>query len=117
MNKNDPNYLSHEYYKNLVAYLDAKRILKSLINIQKQEEDKQYIKYRFTSNEKISSEDAKRKASVDDEVLKYDEQIKEAEKVVDKHFSLVEGLTWKKDLLLDANATRRKEMEFVKIET
>ena len=33
MNKNDPNYLSHEYYKNLVAYLDAKRILK-MINVK-----------------------------------------------------------------------------------
>ena len=117
MNKNDPNYLSHEYYKNLVAYLDAKRILKNLIKLQKQEEDKQYIKYRFLSNDKISSEDAKRKASIDIKVTEQDQIIEQTEEIVDKHYALMQGLIWTKDLTMDANATKRKEMEFVKIET
>ena len=29
----------------------------------------------------------------------------------------MQGLMWTKDLIMDANATKRKEMEFVKIET
>ena len=117
MNKNDPNYLSHEYYKNLVAYQEAKRILKHLIKIQKRTEDEQYNYYRFKCNEKISSEDAKRKASIDIEVTEQDTIIEQTEAIVDKHYALMQGLMWTKDLIMDANATKRKEMEFVKIET
>tara|TARA_R100001082_G_scaffold104760_1_gene76355 strand:- start:1465 stop:1818 length:354 start_codon:yes stop_codon:yes gene_type:complete len=117
MNKNDPNYLSHEYYKNLVAYQDAKRILKNLIKIQKRTEDQQYDFYRFKYNEKMSSEDAKRKASIDPKVTEQDDIIEQTEAIVDKHYALMQGLIWTKDLTLDSAATKRKEMEFVKIET
>ena len=96
---------------------DEKRILKNLIKIQKRTEDQQYDFYRFKYNEKMSSEDAKRKASIDPKVTEQDDVIEQTEAIVDKHYALMQGLIWTKDLTLDSAATKRKEMEFVKIET
>ena len=117
MNKNDPNYLSHEYYKNLVAYQDAKRILKNLIKIQKRTEDERYDFYRFKYNEKMSSEDAKRKASIDIKVTEQDNIIEQTEEIVDKHYALMQGLIWKKDLTIRLgyaciNMTLQKEKKW-----
>ena len=43
--------------------------------------------------------------------------MEEQEKKVDDAFGELERCIWKKELMLDANATSRKEMELTRIET
>ena len=78
---------------------------------------KRYLFYKFESLEKHGDEDAKAKAKTDDEVLAFNKLIDEKEAILDESFAEFERCIWKKELMLDANATARKEMELTRMET
>ena len=76
-----------------------------------------YLYYKFESLDKHGVEDAKAKARTDEEVMAFNKMMEEKEKELDESFAELERCIWKKDLMLDANATSRKEMELSRMGT
>jgi len=50
-------------------------------------------------------------------VMAFNKMMEEKEKELDESFAELERCIWKKDLMLDANATARKEMELSRMGT
>ena len=117
LNKYDPHRVSESYKNAIVEYRKNKREYKSLERQKDEKERTKYLFYRFQSNDKHSVEDAKAKAKVDKEVIDFNTLMESKEKEVDEAFAELERCIWKKDLMLDANATARKEMELTRMET
>jgi hypothetical protein len=117
INRYDPHHVSQSYKDAIVNYRKERRIYKSLERQKEEKEKSRYLFFRFQSNDKHSVEDAKAKARTDEEVVQFYNLMEEQEKKVDYAFGELERCIWKKELMLDANATSRKEMELTRIET
>ena len=117
LNKYDPHRVSESYKNAIVEYRKNKREYKSLERQKDEKERTKYLFYRFQSNDKHSVEDAKAQAKVDKEVIDFNTLMESKEKEVDEAFAELERCRWKKDLMLDANATARKEMELSRMGT
>ena len=117
LNKYDPHRVSESYKNAIVEYRKARREFKSLERQKDEKEKQRYLFYKFESLEKHGVEDAKAKAKTDDEVLAFNKLIDEKEAILDESFAELERCIWKKELMLDANATARKEMELTRMET
>ena len=117
LNKYDPHRVAESYKNAIVEYRKARREFKSLERQKDEKEKMRYLFYKFESLEKHGVEDAKAKAKTDDEVLSFNKLIDEKEAELDETFAELERCIWKKELMLDANATARKEMELTRMET
>ena len=75
-----------------------------------------YLKFNLPA-EKVK--ELKEKLDFDKDILRYliitIPEEEEKEKELDESFAELERCIWKKDLMLDANATARKEMELTRI--
>ena len=117
LNKYDPHRVSESYKNAIMEYRKARREFKSLERQKDEKEKMRYLFYKFESLEKHGVEDAKAKARTDEQVIAYNELMQEKEKELDESFAELERCIWKKDLMLDANATARKEMEVSRMGT
>jgi|TARA_R100001015_G_C4618690_1_gene175207 hypothetical protein len=117
LNKYDPHRVAESYKNAIVEYRKARREYKSLERQKDEKEKQRYLFYKFESLEKHGVEDAKAKARTDEQVIAYNQLMEEKEKELDESFAELERCIWKKDLMLDANATARKEMELTRMET
>jgi len=117
LNKYDPHHVSESYKNAIVEYRKARREFKSLERQKDEKEKMRYLYYKFESLDKHGVEDAKAKARTDEEVMAFNKMMEEKEKELDESFAELERCIWKKDLMLDANATSRKEMELSRMGT
>jgi hypothetical protein len=117
LNKYDPHHVSESYKNAIVEYRKARREFKSLERQKDEKEKMRYLYYKFESLDKHGVEDAKAKARTDEEVMAFNKIMEEKEKELDESFAELERCIWKKDLILDANATTRKEMELSRMGT
>ena len=117
LNRYDPHRVSESYKSAIMEYRKARREFKKLEREKDEIVYKRYLYFKFESLEKHGVEDAKAKAKTDDEVLSFNKLIDEKEAELDETFSELERCIWKKELMLDANATARKEMELTRMET
>ena len=117
LNKYDPHRVSESYKNAIVEYRKARREFKSLERQKDEKEKMRYLYYKFESLDKHGVEDAKAKARTDEEVMDFNKIMEEKEKELDESFAELERCIWKKDLMLDANATARKEMELSRMGT
>ena len=115
LNKYDPHHVSESYKNAIVEYRKARREFKSLERQKDEKEKMRYLYYKFESLDKHGVEDAKAKARTDEEVMAFNKIMEEKE--LDESFAELERCIWKKDLILDANATTRKEMELSRMGT
>jgi len=117
LNKYDPHRVEESYKNAIVEYRKARREFKSLERQKDEKEKMRYLYYKFESLDKHGVEDAKAKARTDEEVMDFNKIMEEKEKELDESFAELERCIWKKDLMLDANATARKEMELSRMGT
>ena len=117
LNKYDPHRVSESYKNAIMEYRKARREFKSLERQKDEKEKMRYLYYKFESLDKHGVEDAKAKARTDEEVMSFNKMMEEKEKELDESFAELERCIWKKDLMLDANATSRKEMELSRMGT
>ena len=117
LNRCDPHRVSESYKSAIMEYRKARREFKKLEREKDEIVYKRYLYFKFESLEKHGVEDAKAKAKTDDEVLSFNKLIDEKEAELDETFAELERCIWKKELMLDANATARKEMELTRMET
>ena len=117
LNRYDPHRVSESYKSAIMEYRKARREFKKLEREKDEIVYKRYLYFKFESLEKHGVEDAKAKAKTDDEVLSFNKLIDEKEAELDETFAELERCIWKKELMLDANATARKEMELTRMET
>ena len=117
LNKYDPHRVGESYKNAIVEYRKARREFKSLERQKDEKEKMRYLYYKFESLDKHGVEDAKAKARTDEEVMAFNKIMEEKEKELDESFAELERCIWKKDLMLDANATARKEMELSRMGT
>ena len=117
LNKYDPHRVSESYKNAIMEYRKARREFKSLERQKDEKEKMRYLYYKFESLDKHGVEDAKAKARTDEEVMAFNKIMEEKEKELDESFAELERCIWKKDLMLDANATTRKEMELSRMGT
>jgi len=117
LNKYDPHRVSESYKNAIMEYRKARREFKSLERQKDEKEKMRYLYYKFESLDKHGVEDAKAKARTDEEVMAFNKIMEEKEKELDESFAELERCIWKKDLMLDANATSRKEMELSRMGT
>ena len=117
LNRYDPHRVSESYKSAIMEYRKARREFKKLEREKDEIVYKRYLYFKFESLEKHGVEDAKAKAKTDDEVLSFNKLIDEKESILDESFAELERCIWKKELMLDANATARKEMELTRMET
>ena len=117
LNKYDPHRVAESYKNAITEYRKARREFKSLERQKDEKEKMRYLYYKFESLDKHGVEDAKAKARTDEEVMAFNKMMEEKEKELDESFAELERCIWKKDLMLDANATARKEMELSRMGT
>ena len=117
LNRYDPHRVSESYKSAIMEYRKARREFKKLEREKDEIVYKRYLYCKLESLEKHVVEDAKAKAKTDDEVLSFNKLIDEKEAELDETFAELERCIWKKELMLDANATARKEMELTRMET
>ena len=117
LNRYDPHRVSESYKSAIMEYRKARSEFKKLEREKDEIVYKRYLYFKFESLEKHGVEDAKAKAKTDDEVLSFNKLIDEKEAELDETFAELERCIWKKELMLDANATARKEMELTRMET